>query len=234
MSSDAPSLIRGGRRHASGGTRARRGSSRRWRATSLRTRSVSRREATVISQPRGLSGTPSSGHCRDAASSASWTASSQASNWPYRRASAPRTCGASSRSRPSMSRVGSPGPVGCPAPCRVGRGHISAPASSMSRPDLDDAVLRQRVGDLLCTVEAVDVDEEQPGELLLDLAERPVGHGRGAVPELDERALVAEALDPDQLAARLGLVDHLVVIAKDAVDLFLERGSPARTACPNG
>ena len=91
------------------------------------------------------------------------------------------------------------------------RSHLR-PGILHDRPDLDDAVLRQRPRDLLGTVEAIDVDEEQPGELLLDLAERPVGHCRGAVPELDERALVAEALDPDQLAARLGLVDHYKVI----------------------
>ena len=48
----------------------------------LRNSSVRRRDATVINHARGLSGTPCSGHCRAAASSASWTASSQASNWP--------------------------------------------------------------------------------------------------------------------------------------------------------
>ena len=58
-----------------------------------------RRAATWISQPRGLSGTPSSGHCMAAASSASWTASSAAEKSPKRRITAPRTCGASSRSR---------------------------------------------------------------------------------------------------------------------------------------
>ena len=82
-------------------------SSRRRRALSLRHSSTRRREATVTSHDRGLSGTPSSAHCSAAASSASCTASSQASNCPCRRTSVPRTCGASSRSRPSMrvSRV---------------------------------------------------------------------------------------------------------------------------------
>jgi hypothetical protein len=56
--------------------------SRRRRAVSLRHSSVHRREATVISQPFGLAGTPSAVHCVAAASSASWTASSQASNPP--------------------------------------------------------------------------------------------------------------------------------------------------------
>ncbi len=89
----------------SGGTRAATTSSRRLRADSLRHSSVSRRDATVISHPLGLSGTPSAGHWTDAASNASWTASSQESKCapPWRRASVPRTCGVSSRSRPSTS-----------------------------------------------------------------------------------------------------------------------------------
>ena len=52
--------------------------------------------------PAGRRARPSSGHCCDAATSASWTASSHASNWPWRRTSVPRTCGASSRSRSSI------------------------------------------------------------------------------------------------------------------------------------
>ena len=79
-------------------------SSRRRRDCSLRAWSSSRREATVISQPRGLAGCPSAGHCSAAASSASWVASSHRSKCPYRRTSAPRTCGASSRSRSSAAR----------------------------------------------------------------------------------------------------------------------------------
>jgi hypothetical protein len=56
--------------------------SRRRRALSARQPSMSARVATVVSQVRGRCGTPSSGHCRDAASSASCTASSHASNCP--------------------------------------------------------------------------------------------------------------------------------------------------------
>ena len=48
-----------GASHSSGSVHRATASSRRCRACSLRSRSVSRREATVISQPRGLSGTPS-------------------------------------------------------------------------------------------------------------------------------------------------------------------------------
>ncbi len=57
-------------------------SSRRRRADSLRHSSARRRDATVISHPVGLSGTPSVGHCTAAASSASCTASSQVSKPP--------------------------------------------------------------------------------------------------------------------------------------------------------
>jgi hypothetical protein len=56
--------------------------SRRRRALSARQPSISARVATVVSHVRGCCGMPSSGHCRNAASNASWTASSHASNWP--------------------------------------------------------------------------------------------------------------------------------------------------------
>ena len=58
----------GGATSSSGGTRVAAVISRRRRACSLRHSSVSLRDATVISQPRGLAGTPWSGH---------WTAARQ-------------------------------------------------------------------------------------------------------------------------------------------------------------
>ncbi|CAM5713977.1 hypothetical protein SCALM49S_08537 [Streptomyces californicus] len=69
----------GGVTKASAGVSAAAVFSRLRRASSLRSRSVSRREATRISQPRGLSGIPSRGHCPAAAIRASWTASSAGS-----------------------------------------------------------------------------------------------------------------------------------------------------------
>ena len=87
---------------ASGGSCAAASSSRRRRAPSLLMRSVIRREATWISQPTGLSGVLSSGHCSIAAINASCTASSESAKSPNRRTTAPRTCGAASRSRSSM------------------------------------------------------------------------------------------------------------------------------------
>ena len=71
-----------GATHSSAGEAVATASSRRRRADSPRTWSVMRREATVTSQPRGRSGTPSAGHWTAAASNASWTASSHRSNWP--------------------------------------------------------------------------------------------------------------------------------------------------------
>ncbi len=88
-----------------GGSSARTASSRRWRACSLRNSSTSRREATVTNQARGSSGRPSRFHCCAAASSASCTASSHASNCLWRRTRAPRAWGANSRSRPSSDAL---------------------------------------------------------------------------------------------------------------------------------
>src|SRR5690606_38675159 len=79
--------------------------SRRRRACSLRSWSCMRRLATWKSQPPGLDGTPSRGHCVAAATSASCTASSAAAKSPLRRTTAPMTCGA--RSRSSRSAAGS-------------------------------------------------------------------------------------------------------------------------------
>lgn len=67
-----------GATNASRGVNAAAFSSRSRRASSPRNASVSRREATLISHPRGLSGTPFAGHCPAAASNASCTASSAA------------------------------------------------------------------------------------------------------------------------------------------------------------
>jgi hypothetical protein len=60
-----------GARNWSRGTRVPAVSSRRRRAISLRSWSVIRRCATRTSQPRGLSGRPSFGHCSEASSRAS-------------------------------------------------------------------------------------------------------------------------------------------------------------------
>ena len=119
---------------AAGGSATNSPSSRRRRATSARTSSVSRREATVISHPAGLSGTPSRGHCKDAASSASWTASSHSSKRPWRRTSAARTRGAASRSVSSTRRF-TPRRRRCPSARAPPAPSTSRPASSQrSRP----------------------------------------------------------------------------------------------------
>ncbi len=78
-------------------------SSRRRRADSLRSRSVSRREPTRISQPRGLSGTPSVGHCWAAASKRLLHSLLGQVEVPVVPTSALSTCGVCSRSRSSKS-----------------------------------------------------------------------------------------------------------------------------------
>ena len=111
--SSAASPPAGATRSATG-VRAASTSSRRRRACSLRISSVSRRVATVTSQARGCSGTPSAGHCAAAAISASCTASSQASSPPWRRSRLPSTCGACSRSSASTLK-GRPGSAAPPS-----------------------------------------------------------------------------------------------------------------------
>ena len=69
-----------------------------------------------MSQPRGLSGTPCSGHCIEAASSASWTASSDRSKCPCRRTIAPEDLRCQAAQRVLGARLGD---------------HISVPAVSM-------------------------------------------------------------------------------------------------------
>jgi hypothetical protein len=66
----------------SAGLSAKSASSRRARAESDRHISMRRRDAAVISQPFGLTGTPSRGHCVAAASNASCTASSHVCQSP--------------------------------------------------------------------------------------------------------------------------------------------------------
>ena len=109
--------------------------SRRCRAESARYSSIRRRAATVISQPSGLAGSPSTGHCRTAVSSASCTASSHVSKSPYRRIRAVSTRGASSRSVPSPG-VPSPGaPPGVTSSARPGCGPApGAPPRPRGRP----------------------------------------------------------------------------------------------------
>ena len=154
-----------------------------------------RRRAGATPRPRatpaGARGRPRPGHCRDAASSASWTASSQASNGPYRRTSTPSTCGASSRSSPSIT---SPSHAGV-----------------HDRPDLHRAELRARPrgGDLHGALDGLALDHEVAAEVLLRLRQRPVGHHRDALLDADRPRVrrVGECLAPDELA-RLGQPSH--------------------------
>ena len=117
------------------------------------------------------------GHCMAAASSASWTASSAASKWPYRRTSAPRTCGASSRSRSSTRGFGGHRRYRV----TVRRASISGRTSMVSP---TASTIRAR--DLQRPVVAVAVDDGEAGQHLLrprrtDRRRRP-GRRRGGAP----------------------------------------------------
>ena len=147
-------------------------------------------------RPSGSASRAGSPGCRRAASgsaaaiSASWTASSAASKSPYRRTSAPRTCGASSRSRSST-----PAGTFSARPRRlevrlhlgdVGRrlvhdlAHLDRLLRSGRRPGPGTAESLR--GDLERARLRLDVDDLVAGEPLLELLERPVGDDRrGAV-----------------------------------------------------
>jgi hypothetical protein len=116
-----------------------------------------------MSQALGLSGTPSPGHWVAAAIRASCTASSAMSKCPYRRTTAPRTCGASGRSRSptwSIYRSSTPSTTG---ECR---------RTPRRRP------VHQAGGDLDGAVVAVALDDRVAGQHLLRLRVRPVGDDR--------------------------------------------------------
>ena len=188
-------VVRPGRRPVAGGGVV--GGSSAATVTSRRRRALL--AAPLVDQPRerdgdqpgraGCPGRPAPATAAAAASSASCTASSQASNCPYRRTSAPRTCGASSRSRSSTSGWTShlqPGARPSPAaPRRPGTGPRACIAASSTRP-LDARAVHQVVA----------------GQVLLGLQVRPVGHRRHAVAHPHRAAVrrVGQRGEADQLA----------------------------------
>src|SRR5690606_39241352 len=104
--------------------------------------------------------------------------SSARSKWPYRRTTAPRTCGAYRRSRSSTrSRV-----TGAVLDVEVpdafdDRPHVDVqPAGTLARA----GAAGHPGGDLGSPVEAVAFDDGVPGEHLLGLRVRSVGHHRHA------------------------------------------------------
>ena len=122
-----------------------------------------RRAATWISQPRGLSGTPSAGHCTAAAISASWTASSAAEKSPKRRTTAPSTCGARSRSRFSLT-------INATSHVHGRRAHHLAHLDGHVQRHAALARRRRRAGgDLVGLLRALDIDDPVAREKLLGL-----------------------------------------------------------------
>src|SRR5580692_2526276 len=155
-------------------------SSRRRRADSLRIWSVIRRKATCVSQARGLSGSPSSGHCVAAASNASCTASSAAAKSRNLRTTAPSTCGVN-----SLNRCSSGASNGCattailltatskPQVSKTAEhlAHLDGHASSgPSRPGRS----RDARGNLIRLLRALHIDNPVAGKKLLRLRENPI------------------------------------------------------------
>ena len=137
-------------------------SSRRVRARSARKRSISRRDATRINHARGSAGTPSTGHCAAAASAASCAASSQS----------PEIAVAAQQRGQDVRRLLAP---------HVGQHrHWSGPPGNHHRPQLDGLPgPGELADDLLGPLPALDVDQEEPGQVLLRLRVGPVDGERG-------------------------------------------------------
>ena len=169
------SACRRGRSRASAGGSAHRGARPPGAAGPARCAAGRSLAATAgLDQPaaRVRPGTPSAGQCAAAAISASCTASSAAAKSPKRRASTPRTCGASSRSRSSMLA-----PV-LSSPLVGRRPSPAAPRSAAAAARRPARARREPGGDLDRARLGLDVDQLVAGEHLLGLRERPVGHHR--------------------------------------------------------
>ena len=138
---------------------ASRAASRRARAGRPAVRRSAAATPTRISQPRGLSGTPSSGHCRAAASSASCDG----------------VLGGVEVAVPAHERREDVR-RGVPPHVLVRIGHWSSPHAHMAGPQLDGAARLGEVGgDLLGPLAGLAVDQEEAGQLLLGLGVRAVG-----------------------------------------------------------
>src|SRR5579864_4835584 len=101
---------------------------------------------------------------------ASCTASSHTSNCPYRRVSAPRTCGASSRSRPSK-----PSSV-------VKTGRLVHDLADLDR---TFGKRHDTSGYLECARLVLHVDDPVPSQGFLGLGKRAIRYDRHAIAELD-------------------------------------------------
>src|ERR1700724_2069242 len=173
------------------------------RAISLRTWSVIRRVATWINQPRGLAGMPPCGHCVKAAIIASCTASSAEEKSRKRRATAPSTCGASSRKR--CSEVASHGFV-----IALSLQHLRRrPAHNWAHFDrhVQGLPARTRRGrdfcrDVISPLRRVDIDNPVPGEKFLALRKYAVCDGQAILTGPHPLSLIGkrQTFGRDQLA----------------------------------
>src|SRR4249919_144002 len=202
-----------------------------------RRRSIARLRAVAISQAPGFSGTPASGHCSSATSSASWARSSATPTSPVIRASAAISRADSIRQTASIARRASRSLICLPAArrrlsCRrllvllglrpdpllllaqLGRQLLAEVLGLEDLADFDLARLVVRVGAALDPLhrllEGAHLHQPVAGDQLLGLGEGPVDHGPLAV--------AAEA-DPGALGGRVqslagqhhARLDHLLV-----------------------
>ena len=185
--------------------------SRAARARSARTRSTRRREATVISQPRGLSGRPvglplrggrRQGFLGRVLAVAEVAVPAQQGGKDVRRLPAPHVL--DHRAHPARARQASSPPT-----VIVARSSTVSPGPEKCAHDL--------LGPLL----ALDVDQEEAGEVLLRLGVRAVGHQRLAgLPAVEPGAgRVGQRLAADELAPFRQLGQH-------GLELVVQRLAP--------
>ena len=220
----------------------------------LRSRSIARCLAVAMSQAPGLSGTPDSGHCSSAATSASWASSSA------------RPTSRTMRARPAISRADSilqtasiarcvsgavtgtdelprrrckpPSACSCccsatwarrRSSCSLSSGVSSAPKSSASKTwrisISRPAVEGGALDPLDRLVLRLHLDQPEAGDQLLRLGERPVDDGPLAAGELDTRALRAR-VEPFAGEHHAGLHQLLVVLAHRGEQLLAREARP--------
>ena len=166
--------------------------------TSLRNWSVSRRDATVISQPRGLSGTPSPGH---------WSGGGEQRLLDRVLAGVELAVAPDQRAEDLRRELAQQVLDGA-----VGRRSVTSPRPDAvhQRPDLDGVVLGDRARRSRSPARCSShVDRADAGQLLLGLAERAVGDDRERRPasgsswcRSDRRVRRREAARPTLVSSR--------------------------------
>src|ERR1700716_1961589 len=190
------------------------------RVRSRRMRSTPRRLPTAISHAAGLRGTPVSGHCSSAATSASWAMSSATPTSPTDRASPAMSRAASIRHTASISRrTVSAGVKTCGAlKCGLDPGCFGGAdlgweihlAGDLAQLDKGVTAERAALRPLHRLVLGGTVDDPEPAHDLLGLGERTVLEGGHGAVEVDASTAVrreqAVAREQDTRLAQLLVV----------------------------